>query len=261
MKKVLTIASLVAIMASSTVATVAQTLPTAKDSVSYALGMMVGNAISSMLSQVPLDDVDMQKMAEAFASSKPTPEYLDYVEHQLGEISSTVLSQGFTAIISGVSTLMTDEVANDFLNKTAAATHALIEKERKAKADKNAQEGANFLSENAKKKGVTTLPSGLQYSIITKGKGDKPGPQETVRVNYKGSLLDGTVFDETAQPIDLSVDNVIKGWEEALQLMPVGSKWKLYIPSDLAYGERGAGDKIGPNSTLIFEIELLEIIK
>ena len=124
------------------------------------------------------------------------------------------------------------------------------------------KEGEDFLKNNAKKPGVTTLESGLQYEIISKGNGPKPSLTDKVETHYHGTLIDGTVFDssvERGSPISFPVNGVIRGWTEALQLMPVGSKWKLYIPYQLAYGERGAGASIGPYSTLIFEVELISI--
>ncbi|MFV8780782.1 FKBP-type peptidyl-prolyl cis-trans isomerase [Microbulbifer sp. SA54] len=129
----------------------------------------------------------------------------------------------------------------------------------KASADKNLEEGKKFLEENAKKEGVQTTESGLQYKIITEGSGDSPTETSVVEVDYKGTLIDGTEFDSSyknGQPVQFPVNGVIKGWTEALQLMKEGAKWELYIPSDLAYGPGGAGGLIGPNSTLIFEVEL-----
>ena len=119
-----------------------------------------------------------------------------------------------------------------------------------------------FLEENSKKEGVTTLASGLQYEIITEGNGSKPSATDRVKCHYHGTLIDGKVFDssvERGQPAVFGVNQVIKGWVEALQLMSVGSKWRLYIPSDLAYGAQGAGEMIGPNTALIFDVELLGI--
>ena len=124
------------------------------------------------------------------------------------------------------------------------------------------EQGETFLAENKTKPGVVTLPDGLQYKIIQAGTGPKPATTDTVSVNYTGKLVDGKVFDASAShggPASFEVGGVIKGWTEALQLMPVGSKWQLFIPSDLAYGERGAGGDIPPNSTLIFDVELLSI--
>lgn len=134
-----------------------------------------------------------------------------------------------------------------------------------AEADEaNKEAGEKFLADNAKKEGIKVTQSGLQYEVLTEGKGDKPKETDTVRCHYEGRLIDGNVFDSSFkrnQPADFPVNQVIPGWVEALQLMPVGSKWRLYIPSDLAYGEHGAGDLIGPNMTLIFDVELLEILK
>ena len=124
--------------------------------------------------------------------------------------------------------------------------------------------GAKFLADNAKQEGVITTPTGLQYKIITNGTGAKPGPEDMVKVNYTGTTIDGKKFDSSYdrnQPATFKVNGVIQGWQEALQLMPVGSKFMLYVPSDLAYGERGAGGIIKPFETLIFEVELLEIVK
>jgi len=126
----------------------------------------------------------------------------------------------------------------------------------------NKTEGAAFLAENKTKEGVVTLPSGLQYKIIAEGTGPKPTSADTVICNYRGTLLDGKEFDSSYkrdQPATFPVGRVIKGWQEAIQLMPVGSKWRLFIPSNLAYAERGAGADIGPNATLIFEVELISI--
>jgi FKBP-type peptidyl-prolyl cis-trans isomerase len=135
------------------------------------------------------------------------------------------------------------------------------EEKRLAEAETNKKDGAAFLAANATKEGVVTLPSGLQYKVMTAGTGPKPSATDSVVCNYRGTLLDSTEFDSSykrGQPVTLNVGGVIKGWTEALQLMPAGSKWQLFIPPDLAYGDRGQGP-IGPNSTLIFEVELLSI--
>jgi len=130
--------------------------------------------------------------------------------------------------------------------------------------EQHTKAGAEFLAENAKKEGIVVTASGLQYEIITAGSGAKPTASSRVKTHYHGTLIDGTVFDSSVQrgqPIDFPVNGVIAGWTEALQLMPVGSKWRLYIPSELAYGARGAGDAIAPHSALIFDVELLEILQ
>lgn len=135
-------------------------------------------------------------------------------------------------------------------------------KDRKQQAEENLSQGEAFLAENGKREEVVSLPSGLQYEVIHDGNGETPGNTDTVVTHYRGTLIDGKEFDSShrrGEPARFPVNRVISGWTEALQLMKVGSKWKLFIPSDLAYGERGAGKVIGPHATLIFEIELLEI--
>ena len=156
--------------------------------------------------------------------------------------------------------LMTDKEISDALQN--------LQNERRKKleqlGEKNKKAGEEFLAANAKKDGVVTLKSGLQYKVLTKGKGPIPKKGDTVVTHYVGTLIDGTEFDSSRRrgtPATFPVTGVIAGWVEALQLMPVGSKWMLYIPAQLAYGERGAGRLIGPNATLIFEIELMEIKK
>lgn len=151
----------------------------------------------------------------------------------------------------------TPEAAN-----TAITTYLHSESDRKAAA--NLAEGEAFLAENLKKKGIQVTESGLQYEVIKEGEGPKPTTENTVKVDYVGTTLDGKEFDssiEKGQPATFPVTGVIPGWTEGLQLMTVGSKYKFYIPAALAYGERGAGGKIGPNATLIFEVDLLEIVK
>ena len=136
------------------------------------------------------------------------------------------------------------------------------QEELAAAASSNKESGVKFLSENKNKEGVKTTESGLQYKIIKAGEGETPKSNSNVVVHYRGTLIDGTEFDSSysrGEPATLGVNQVIKGWQEALQMMPVGSKWQIYVPSDLAYGQRGAGGSIKPNSTLIFDIELLEI--
>ncbi len=154
-------------------------------------------------------------------------------------------------------TSMTSEEAKNLLNNYFA--------ELQQKADEqNKKKGEAFLSENKKRAEVTTTASGLQYEIIKQGNGAKPSETDTVRCHYEGRLIEGRVFDSSYkrnQPADFPVNQVISGWVEALQLMPVGSKWRLFIPSELAYGVHGAGDVIGPNEALIFDVELLEIVK
>ena len=148
------------------------------------------------------------------------------------------------------------------LKEVQAEVNKQRQEKTAAAAAKNKTEGDSFLAGNKSKEGVVTLPSGLQYKILTAGTGPKPAATDSVVCNYRGTLIDGKEFDSSykrGQPATFGVSQVIKGWTEALQLMPVGSKWQLFVPSTLAYGERGAGAEIGPNATLIFEVELLSI--
>jgi len=159
------------------------------------------------------------------------------------------------------------KMSNEEMQKTLMAFQEKITKQRTEAQSKvksaNADAGKKFLAENKKKKGVVTTKSGLQYKVIKSGKGGKsPTATETVTTHYRGTLIDGTEFDSSyarKKPTSFPVNGVIKGWTEALQLMKPGDKWKLFIPADLAYGDRGAGAKIGPGSTLIFDIELIKI--
>lgn len=140
---------------------------------------------------------------------------------------------------------------------------SFMEKASQEDAESNLVAGLEFLEKNRSKEGVTELPSGLQYQVIKEGEGDLPSLTDEVKCHYHGSLIDGTVFDssvERGQPAVFPVNGVIQGWVEALQLMPVGSKWRLYVPPELGYGQQGAGGAIGPNSTLVFDVELLEIV-
>jgi FKBP-type peptidyl-prolyl cis-trans isomerase len=157
---------------------------------------------------------------------------------------------------------LTDEEVGAGMQQLQKTHTERMQAEQKVAADKNLADGEAFLKENATKEGVVTTESGLQYKIITAGEGPKPGAEDVVKVHYRGTLLDGTEFDSSYkrdEPVTFPVGGVIPGWVEALQLMPVGSKWELYIPSGLAYGPGGAGGQIGPNSTLKFEVELLSI--
>ena len=166
-----------------------------------------------------------------------------------------VLSMAFTAIFNGESAQLDSKVANELFRSKMGEIKANQEKILRRHED-------DFLMMNAERAGVVTLESGLQYEVITEGVGPIPKSTDKVNVHYHGTLINGEVFDssvERGEPITFPVTGVIKGWVEALQLMPVGSKWKLFIPSDLAYGARGAGPKIGPHSALIFEVELLGI--
>ncbi|MDX8413868.1 MAG: FKBP-type peptidyl-prolyl cis-trans isomerase [Mariprofundales bacterium] len=157
---------------------------------------------------------------------------------------------------------MTPKEAQQTIQSVMKKQQEKVMFKRKAQGDKNKNAGIEFLAENAKKDGVKNTASGLQYTILREGDGERPKASDTVKVNYKGTLLDGTTFDSSydrGEPISFPLNGVIKGWTEGLQLIKVGGKIRLFIPSDLAYGSRGAGGKIGPNATLIFDVELLAI--
>ncbi len=178
------------------------------------------------------------------------------------EVDAAMVAKGLRDALSGGKTLMTDQEVKETLMALQQELMAKQQARMKEAGEKNKKEGEAFLAANKTKEGVKALPSGLQYKVITEGKGKKPAATDTVSVNYRGTLIDGTEFDSSFkrnQPATFPVNGVIKGWTEALQLMKEGSKWQLFVPSDLAYGERGAGAAIGPNAVLIFEVELLSI--
>jgi len=206
------------------------TLKTQKDKVSYALGANLGMNL----------------------------------HNQSVDVDTAIVLRGLKDALAGGKLLLTDDEAKAALTQLQTdLRNKQIEKMKEA-ADLNKKAGTYLLEANKAKEGVVTLPSGLQYKILTAGTGPKPAATDTVSCNYRGTLLDGTEFDSSykrGQPASFSVAGVIKGWTEALQLMPVGSKWQLFIPSDLAYGDRGADPRsgIGPGATLIFEVELLSI--
>jgi len=186
------------------------------------------------------------------------------LKNQGFDVSPDLIAQGIQDILAGNDTAMTEGEARQALQEYQQEMMQKRQEEQAAAAAKNKEEGAAWLAENASKEGVVTLENGLQYKVLTEGDGESAGPGDTVKVNYRGTLIDGTVFDSSydrGQPAQFKVTGVIKGWTEALQMMQVGDKWQLFIPSDLAYGDRPQGDKIKPGSTLIFEVELLEVNK
>ena len=203
-------------------------LKTQKDKFSYALGMNLGKNL----------------------------------HQQAVAIDPNILARGLKDALTGGKTLLTDDEARAALTAAQAEVRAKQQEKMQQAGAENKKEGETFLAANKAKDGVVTLPSGLQYKILTAGTGPKPTASDTVVCNYRGTLINGTEFDSSykrGQPATFPVGGVIKGWTEALQLMPVGSKWQLFIPADLAYGDRGAGADIGPGATLIFEVELLSI--
>lgn len=184
------------------------------------------------------------------------------LQRQSVDVDEDVLIQGLKDTLANGKTLLTDDQAQATLTTLQTQMRAKMEAKLQEMSTKNKQEGEAFLAANKSKEGVVTLPSGLQYKVLKSGTGPKPTATDSVVCNYRGTLIDGKEFDSSykrGQPATFPVNRVIKGWTEALQLMPVGSKWQLFVPADLAYGERGAGPDIGPNSTLIFEVELVSI--
>jgi FKBP-type peptidyl-prolyl cis-trans isomerase FklB len=203
-------------------------LPTKKDQISYALGMNVGKGLHR-------ESID---------------------------VDPNLVMQGLKDAMSGGKMLMTDDQAQQTMIQLQAEVRDKEEEKRKQAADTNMKKGEEYLAANKVKPGVVTLPSGLQYKILKQGTGPKPNLGDVVTCNYRGTLINGTEFDSSfkrGEPATFPVKGVIKGWTEALQLMPVGSKFELVLPPDLAYSERGAGQDIGPNETLVFEVELMSI--
>ena len=180
-----------------------------------------------------------------------------YQQQGITNLNVSLLSKGIKTVMNKDSALFTDEQVEQIMMNSAQKAMA-------TRAAKNKHDGEVFLAENKNKPNVVTLPDGVQYLILTKGTGQIPTDTSSVKVNYVGTLLDGTEFDNSykrGQPLDITVDRVIKGWTEILKLMPVGSKWRVWIPSDMGYGDRGAGGTIQPGATLQFDIELLGINK
>jgi FKBP-type peptidyl-prolyl cis-trans isomerase FklB len=203
-------------------------LRTHKDSLSYAIGLDIGRNL----------------------------------RRQAIEIDPAILAHGMKDMYDSTGILMTDSVNRYVTAEFRTRARARHTEEVRVEAEKNTREGEGFLAENRKKEGVVELPSGLQYKVVKMGTGRKPKLGQTVTVKFRGTLLDGTEFDNSdknPEPSTYSVDAVIKGWMEALQLMPAGSKWLLYLPPSLAFGERGAGQTIPPAATVIFELELLQV--
>jgi FKBP-type peptidyl-prolyl cis-trans isomerase FklB len=204
------------------------TLKTQKDKLSYAIGMNIGQSMKK-------DSLD---------------------------IDPAIVQRGLKDAMSGAKPLMTDEEAKAIMTEFRTAMTKKKEAEAQQIGEANKQAGQQFLAANKDKPGVVALPSGLQYKILKEGTGPKPTATDTVVCNYRGTLINGTEFDSSykgGQPATFPVNQVIKGWTEVLQLMPVGSKWQVFVPSDLAYGAHSPAPEIGPNSMLIFEIDLLSI--
>jgi len=209
-----------------------------------------------------------QGAAPAFKTQKEKISYAIGMEMGKGvktqgiDVDPSILEQGLKDALSGAKSQMSEDEIKQVITALQQDIRQKQMQVQEAAAAENKTKGEAFLAANAKKEGVVALPDGLQYKILTAGQGKKPVESDTVMCNYKGTFVDGTEFDSSAQagkPVPFEVKNVIPGFKEVLQLMPVGSKWQVFVPSNLAYGERGAGGVIGPNAMLIFEIELVSI--
>jgi FKBP-type peptidyl-prolyl cis-trans isomerase FklB len=203
------------------------------DSLSYSLGYAFGSDMSKQLKSLDLND-----------------------------LNSEILVQALKAAVEKKESVITEQQIQQIISEELQKIQAKKQQDQSKVLNENIEKGKKFLSDNAKNKNVVQLPSGLQYSIIKKGDGPKPKETDIVKTHYHGTLIDGKVFDSSVQrgePVSFPVNGVIKGWVEALQLMPVGSKWKLFIPYNLAYGEQGSPPSIGPGETLVFEVELISI--
>lgn len=208
--------------------------------------------------------------AVAQQQAEPPKSFLEKVSYTIGmdlgkELAGHDVMLNMTWLVRGVQDGMKKDAQPLITQKEQQDTMVAFQQELfKRSVQKNKDAGERFLAANGKKQGVVTTDSGLQYQVVKRGTGASPKATDTVKVHYTGKLLDGTVFDSSVQrgePAEFPVNRVIKGWTEALQLMRVGDKWQLFIPSDLAYGERGAGGSIGPHATLVFDVELLDIVK
>ena len=223
-----------------------------------AAGIILGGCAHAQTPSQPSDlKTDKDKASYAVGLSVGKSLQRDSVE-----VDPNIVAQGIKDALAGGKVLMTDDEVKAAMIALKAAAQKNQEAKMAQAGEANKKEGDAFLAANKTKEGVVTLPSGLQYKILTAGTGAKPTAADKVVANYKGTLINGKEFDASSRhggPQTFPVGGVIKGWTEALQLMPVGSKWQLFVPADLAYGQRGAGGDIGPGATLIFEVELVSI--
>ncbi len=233
------------------------------DSVSYALGYVIASQMKQQLSS-QFDTLYGKDMALALAKSDFSKASKQNYERSFDSINYDIMKIAFLNEVANEKSYFDQNSGNAYLQSAYQKAQSRKSMLPGKPAFENKKKGEEFLAENAKKDGVITTESGLQYEVIKEGKGDKPVPGDRVKVHYHGTLIDGTVFDssvERGEPTTFGVTQVIKGWVEGLQLMTVGSKYKFYIPAELAYGMRGSGPKIGPMETLVFEVELLGIEK
>lgn len=201
-------------------------------------------------------NIDLNDKLNRFSYALGLSLSANLIQSGVKKVNTDAFMTAFSDVFSGSEPKINPEEANDILQSFMAESQA-------GEGAKNLEEGTAFLKENAKKEGVTELPSGLQFEVIKQGDGELPSVSDQVKCHYHGTLINGSVFDssvERGEPAVFPVNGVIQGWVEALQLMSVGSKWRLFIPADLAYGSNGAGGVIGPNCALVFEVELIEIL-
>lgn len=228
MKRTFIVCVVCMVLAGSLYAAEDVTLKTPRDKVSYIVGVQIGTQLKN-------DSMD---------------------------VDPALVGKGIRDALEGNKLAVSDQEARDVMTTFQREHAAKVAADKKMQGDKNKKEGDAFLAENKKKEGVKTTPSGLQYKVLKEGTGKTPKATDTVTTHYRGTLVDGKEFDSSykrGEPAMFQVNKVIPGWTEALQLMKVGSKWQLFIPSQLAYGDRGAGSMIGPNATLIFEVELVSV--
>nr|WP_321453311.1 FKBP-type peptidyl-prolyl cis-trans isomerase [uncultured Carboxylicivirga sp.] len=236
------------------------------DSVSYALGFVMANNMKKEWERLPfeMDSLAYVDMAKAISKRQLTKNFKEYQVNQFEDLNEDAFFKGFLNQLAYGKSYFNDMNADMILRKAFDAVKEKKAEAKKVEAAKNLEAGKKFLEENKQRAEVTETETGLQYEVIREGNGPIAEKSDKVRCTYHGTLLDGTVFDSSVERGDTAqfrVTGVIKGWTEALQMMPEGSKWRLYIPSDLAYGERGSGQHIGPNATLIFDIDLVEVEK
>lgn len=228
---------------------------------SLAVALLAAFAAGPAVAQQKVTKLETEKQKVSYMVGMMFGQQLGSIKD---EIDPAIVAQAMSTTVAGGDLLMTQEEAQQVSQEFSRKMQGKMEAERKAAADANKAAGDKFLAENKNKPGVKTTASGLQYQIVREGRGPKPTANDTVRVHYTGTLLDGTKFDSSldrGQPAEFPLSGVIPGWTEGLQLMPVGSKFKFWIPANLAYGEQGTPGPIGPNQTLVFDVELLEIVK